>query len=511
MEKRRNDLGGDVLLINPKISEYSQNRKINALINISFPTSIGVLAGYLMASGIERVHIIDEQLDPLSDEALHELIFSLREPRIIGLSVLTLNSGRAFELAAKIKALDQASSVIFGGIHPTVVPEQVLCRPGVDIVVRGEGEETFKELVSLILDGKDILRVAGISYRNNGGIVHNSDRPLIGNLDQIPPFPYHLFEKNLDRYPNFSGVFGSRGCPYGCTFCSARSISGRKYRFHSVERVISECAILIDRYKQESVFLMDDNISVDKKHFIELCDAIIREGLHEKAFFHGSMRGDNATDEILDKAIQANFRIIYYGLETGSERLMKVINKGETVREVAEAIERAAGKGIAVGTTIIFGLPTETRKDRWDAIRFVKSLPLSSVRFNTLAPYPGTPVYKMLEPQGKILVKGDWANFGVQYMWESDDIPYVPDGNDRLELIFDTMYANLSYYLSFTGIKRLFTSRYAAGNVVKLRRRWYFSLGEINKMVVLFFYLFPRFLNVTARMLWGMFRKKLRK
>ena len=251
---------------------------------------------------------------------------------------------------------------------------------------------------------------------------------------------------------------------------------------------------------------MDDNISVNKKHFMELCDAIIREGLHHEAFFHGSMRGDNATDEILDKAVQANFRMIYYGLETGSEKLMKIINKGETVGEVTEAIERAAEKGLAVGTTIIFGLPTETRKDRWDTMRLVRSLPLSSVRFNTLAPYPGTPVYNMLASEGKILIKGDWENFGVQYMWESDDIPYVPDGNDRIELIFDTMYANLAYYLSLKGLKLLFTQSVAGGNVIKLSSKWYLSLGEILKMSRAFFYLAARFTNVTVRMLWNKLR-----
>lgn len=503
----------NILLINPKISEYSQNKKINALINISFPTSIGVLAGYLMASGLEHVNIIDEQITPLNDNLLFETIYALRKPRIIGLSVLTLNSGRAYELAGKVKMLDPESKIVFGGIHPTVVPEEVLFRKGVDVVVRGEGEETVKELIALILNGKDFRHILGISYNNNGSPVHNPSRPLIENLDDIPPFPYHLFEKHLDKYPNFSGVFGSRGCPYGCTFCSARSISGRKYRFHSVDRVISECSTLINKYRQKSVFLMDDNISVNKKHFIELCNAIISEGLHKKAFFHGSMRGDNATDEILDKAVEANFRIIYYGLETGSERLMKVINKGETVREVIEAIERAAGKGIAVGTTIIFGLPTETKRDRWGAMKLVRSLPLSSVRFNTLAPYPGTPVYNMLAPEGKILIKGNWENFGVQYMWESDDIPYVPDGNDRIELIFDTMWANLSYYLSFRGLKLLVTQSVAGGNVIKLSSKWYLSIDEILKMGRAFFYLAFRFINVTARMLWNrvkrIFKKKI--
>jgi anaerobic magnesium-protoporphyrin IX monomethyl ester cyclase len=434
------------------------------------------------------------------------MLSSLEKPRIVGFSVLTLNCGRAYDLASRIKAVDPEALIVFGGIHPTVAPEEVLSH-AVDVLVRGEGEETLRELIELVLDGKSFDHIKGISFLRGGEFVQNPDRPLIENLDAIPPFPYHLFEKNLGRYPNFSGVFGSRGCPYGCTFCSARSISGRKYRHHSVKRLVAECKKLIEEYGQKSVFFMDDNIAVNKQHFAELCQALISEGLHRKAFFHGSLRGDDATDEVLATARDANFRIIYYGLETGSERLMKIIQKGETVGEVVNAIRRAAGKGLAVGTTIIFGLPTETRKDRWDTMRLVRSLPLSSVRFNTLAPYPGTPVFSMLAPQGKILVKRDWENFGVQYMWESDDIPYVPDGNDRLELIFDTMFANLSFYLSLRGLKLLFTQSVAGGNVIKLSRKWYLSLKDLWRMADAFFYLVARFLSVTMRMLWSRFRK----
>lgn len=500
----------NILLINPKISNTSQNRKVNAMVNITFPTSLGMLASYLMSSGIDKVNIVDEQINPIDNSSLSDLIMPLQEPRIIGISALTLNCRRAYELAGKVKKLDKESTIVLGGIHPTVATEEVLEKEGVDIVVRGEGEETFNELVQLILDKKDYKNSKGISYKQNGKCIHNPDRPLIKNLDLIPPFPYFMFEKNLEKYPNFSGIFGSRGCPYSCTFCSSRSISGKKYRYNSVERVINEMKTLVRKYKQESIFLMDDNIAVHKKHFKELCNAIKKENLHRDAFFHGSMRGDNATDDVLDMAYEANFRILYYGLETGSEDLMSIINKGETVAEVRDAIIRSAKKGFSVGTTVIFGLPTETRKDRYNTIKFVKSLPISSVRFNTLTPYPGTPVYNQEYPKGNIYIKGNWENFGVQYMWESDDIPYVPEGNDRIELIFDTMWANLSCYLSFKGIKNLLTQKYAGGNVIKLKNKWYRSFPEIKKISSLFLYLTFRFTNITVRMLLVMIIKQFR-
>ena len=498
----------DIILINPRINNESQNKKINNIVNITFPTSLGVLYSYLKKFNL-KAEIIDEQIDPIDDQQLKKIIKKLKAPKIIGISVLTLNSGRAYELSKKIKSIDPKTITILGGIHPTVIPEEAIAEKSVDFLIRGEGEETLKELITSIKNKKSYKNILGITYRDKGKVINNPPRPMIENLDEIPPFPYEIFAKNLDKYPNFAGVFGSRGCPYGCTFCSSRSISGRKFRYHSVDRVIHEIKTLVDKYKQDSIHLMDDNIAVNKQHFKELCDAIIKEGLHKKASFNGSLRGDNATDEILDMAIKANFKILYYGLETGNERLMKVINKGETLATIVDAIKRSAQKGFSVGTTIIFGLPTEKRRERYQAINLVKKLPLSSVRFNTLTPYPGTPVYIEENPKGKVRKKGNWENFGVQYMWESDDIPYVPETSHRIELIFDTMWANLSYYISLSGIKRLFTQKVAGGNVIKLKNKWYLSFSEAFKLFSAFLYLTKRFLNVTTRMSIFSIAKKL--
>lgn len=490
-----------ILMINPAINPSSQSKIINAVINTTFPTSLGALAGYLMAKGIASVRMIDEQLHFISDSQLAELVHSLEKPRIIGLSVLTINSKRAYVLAEKIKKIDSETLVVAGGIHPTVVPEEALRLTGIDIVVRGEGEETFYELVHLIFNEKDYSSIKGISLRKNGSIIHNQDRAMIMNLDDLPPFPYHLFEQDREKYPSFGGLLTSRGCPYNCIFCSSRSISGRRYRYFSIERVISEIKLLVYRYNQKTIWMMDDNIAGNRMRFLELLDAIMKAELPKDVHFHGSMRGDNINDEVLDKAKAANFKMIAFGLETGCESLMRLIDKGESVKQVVEAIKKTEQKGIAAATTIIFGLPGETRKDRWDTIRMVNTLPLSSVRFNILTPYPGTSVYKMLNRRGEILFKKDWENFAVQYMWEGDGLPYVPKGNNVYELIFDTMLANLSFYLSFKGIKRMLRSSFAGGNVINLSKKWYFSPKTIWKFAKVVAYLSYRFVSITLKML----------
>lgn len=489
----------NVILINPAVNPGSQNPIIRNMIVSLLPTSLGTLAGFLEDVGINGIEIIDEQVDFIGDKDLPNLIANLKEPKIVGLSVLTINSKRAFDLADKIKKIDPDVTIVFGNIHPTVLPEEALNKRCVDIVVRGEGEITFTELIRSITNSSDYKDLWGISYKNNGMIIHNPDRPLIKNLDQIPVFPFHLFEKNIDKYHAFGVLITSRGCPFACKFCSSRNISGREYRYFSVERVFSEIKILVEKYKQNRIWLIDDNLAANPHRFNKLLDLIIKEKINKKAEFHGSMRGDSITDEILDKAKLANFRMITYGLETTSETLMKVIDKGETVEQVINAIEKTSKKGIVASATLIFGLPKETRKDRRQANRLVQSLPLSSVRFNTLIPYPGTSFFEELNSQGKLDISQDWKNFAVQYMWEGDNIPYVPDGNNRYELLFDAMSANFSFYLSFKGIRRMLNSSFAGGNVIQFEKNWYFSPIIIFRLLRLFLYLLKRFIYVTFK------------
>jgi anaerobic magnesium-protoporphyrin IX monomethyl ester cyclase len=494
-------LNEQILLINPKVNPASQNRIINRVINTTLPTSLGVLAGYLMQTGWKSIRIFDEQLEDLDCQRLDQILLSMQEPRIVGFSVLTISSKRAHELARAIKQIDPKSLIVFGGIHPTVLPEETLKKGGVDVVVRGEGEITFEVLIRRVVEGRDYADVEGISYYRNGTVHHNPERPLIHPLDAIPPFPFHLFEKNKERYASFGCVSTSRGCPYNCIFCSSRSISGKQYRYFSVERITKEIQRLVRDYGQKTIWLMDDNIAANRRHFMALLDAIMAAGLNQGVSYHGSMRGDNVDATLIKKAKNCNFKMIAFGLETGSENLMKLIQKGESVAEVANGIRLTHESGIATATTIIFGLPTETRADRRMAVRLVKSLPLSSVRFNTLTPYPGTPVFEMVKSTDAIHIKKDWENFAVQYLWEGDDIPYVPESSDRYQLIFDTMYANLSFYLSPKGMLRMLKSSFAGGNVVRLEKAWYLSPIKVWGFYRVLLYLTKRFIYVAYKML----------
>lgn len=493
-----------LLLVNPAINLKTQNRVLTDIIRISFPMSLGHLAGYLEGVGGHAVRIHDEQILPLTDIQIEEQLARLTPPKIIGFTTLTITSSRVYELAARFKAVDPRVTIVIGGIHPTVLPDEGLASGGVDFVVVGEGEETLAELLAARLNDRDPATIPGLCYRDgDGGCVRTSPRGLIADLDSLPPFPYHLFEPYKEDYSGFFSIQTSRGCPYRCIFCSQRSLTGRTYRYVSPSRALRDIQHLVDKYGATTIRILDDNIAAHKGRLLELLDAIINSGVHRKTSFEAPMRGDHLDAHILAKLKEANFSLITFGLETASDRLMGLINKGEKVQDVVRAIEMTAQAGITVGTTLIFGLPTETNQDRWNTIRLVNSLPLDSARYNILTPYPGTPVYEQILLRGeKIDIHPGWLNFSVQYMWENDDIPYVPTGTDKYELIFTTMLANLWFYLRPRGWLKMLTKSVAGGNVVLLPSRWFFT-RYLLKMVRVGTYLTRRFVRVWGKLLYS--------
>ncbi|MBT7943727.1 MAG: B12-binding domain-containing radical SAM protein [Alphaproteobacteria bacterium] len=443
-----------------------------------FPLSLGYLAGYIEEQGYSKVSIVDEQIDKLNFDRLRTIIESMPSPRIVGITVLTATCGPAYQLAREVKAIDPDAIVAVGGVHVTVLPDEPFKTGVVDIAVLGEGEVTFGEIVQAVMEGRDYRDIPGASYlADDGAIIQGQARELVKDLNTLPPLPYHMFAHNKDKYSGFYSIQTSRGCPYKCTFCSQRSMTALSYRYVTTERAIQDIETLIYDYDADIIRLLDDNIAVNKKRMHRLLDQIIERGLHKKVSFEGPMRGDNIDEALLDKFKEANFTLVTFGLETASERLMEEMVKGETVEEVVAAIKMSAERGFSVGTTLIFGLPNETFKDRLQAIRLVNSLPLDSVRFNILTPYPGTPVYHQLALEGKVeeWSANEWANFSVQYMWEGSDLPYVPKGTNKYALMATAMFANLYFYLKPSGFRKMITAKVAGGNVIKLPENWLFS------------------------------------
>jgi len=415
-----------VLFINPSMRNETQHPILNAMVFTSPPLGLGYMAAYLKKKHEDfNIKIVDEVTTFFSDEMLEEEVVHPKDRVVVGISCLTATFSRANELAGKIKARRKDAVVVFGGVHPTALPDESLETGYVDIVVRHEGETAISELCEHILNGKVFDDIKGISYLKDGRPFHTPNRPPI-DLNILPQFPYELFEKKMKAYSDFGLIVTSRGCPFDCIFCSNRLVTGRIYRAFSTDIVIEQIDILINRYGQKSIYFADDTLVTDKKRFFALLDAIIKKGFNKKAFFIAQMRADDMTEEVLEAMKRANFKMLSCGIETASERLLKFINKGESLEQMKRGIALASSKGFLTSATFIYGLPTETKEDRRLSARFSRELPLDSARFNIAIPYPGTRLIEIAREEKRFAVSDEWKNFNVQYYMFGDDIPYVP-------------------------------------------------------------------------------------
>lgn len=473
-----------MVLINPNSSKFGIFQRY---VPVSVPIGAGYLAGYLLHHG-RKVEIIDELITPLSRPLIAKLLDKLSPPYIFGISTLTACAQRSYDISRQIKNWYPDSIIILGGIHPTVLPEEALANAEVDLVVRGEGEEILLELYDAIKSRKDFSQIKGLSYKSGGKIIHNPPAEL-PVLDDSFSFPYHLFEDGLGKY-NFGFIISSRGCPYGCIFCSQRTISGQRFRYLPEGVILNEIGLLINKYKQAHINFVDDNFTADKQRIIRLCRAMIDKGFQKKATFDCQTRADAVNDEILCWLKKAGFRVVNYGLETSSERLMVLLNKKETVAENIAAVKLAKKHGFGVSGTFIFGLPTETQQERWQAYALAKELDLDYVRFNNATPYPGTRLYEIAKEEGRLFVEDGWTNLNACASLVQDPVmeyrlPYVPEGSDEKELKKDIIKANLLFSLRPGRVFKLLTKRIGPAGWFYLPARWYLSFEEWGCLIKL--------------------------
>jgi len=466
-----------VILINPRSTKFGI---FDRYVPLSVPIGVGSLAGYLVLHKKE-IEIVDEHARILTQELLEEITQKASKPYIFGISILTACVKRSYEIARMIKNRYPDSIIIAGGIHPTVRADEILENGDIDFVIRSEAEKVLLELYEILENKGDYSKIRGLSFKKDGQVTHNPGADL-PDLSLLPSFPYNLFDKYSDRY-NFGFIASSRGCPYDCIFCSQRSISGQKFRYVPNEIVIDEIDLLIHKYQQTHINFVDDNFTANKKRIIPLCEEMIKRRFYEESTFDCQTRADAVNDEMLILLKKAGFRLINFGLETASERLMVILNKNETVRENIEAVRLAKKYGFGVSGTFIFGLPTETQEERWQAYRLAKELDLDYVRFNNATPYPGTHLYEIAKAEGRLFVEKDWSNLNacaslVQDSLTDSRLPYVPAGTDEKTLRRDIVRANLLFSLRPKKVFRLLAKRVGPAGWFYLPPRWYLKPQE---------------------------------
>ena len=466
-----------MLLINPASEKFGGF--LSRYVPIGIPVAVGSLAGYLRLHGV-KVNVLDEEVIDITPESLAQALEGLEKPYVIGLSCLTAHVARAYEHAKMIKRLYPDAVVVTGGLHASAMPEESLAHDAIDAVIKGEGEVALLEFYRAIRAGKSWHGIGNLLFRENGQIHQNPEMPLIPDLDDLPMFPYDLF-----THPRYEMGFitSSRGCPYKCTYCSQRMLTGTSYRYKSAKRIVDELEILIDDCKQKQILFYDDNFSFMTRRVIEVCDQIVERGLHKKCAFSIQTRADNIPDTIIPHMRKANFVHVGFGMETGSERLAKIIVKGETVADHIDAVKRCQKAGLETSLFMIFGLPTETAQERNDTFKLVQSLDVQMSKYNNLIPYPGTPLYTDLKDSPRVKALSGWANFNstlsaTRSIFDKTPLPYVPETMGEFELKRDIIRYNFRTYIHWKPIVAILTRQKGVG-WVDLPKWWFLKPVEL--------------------------------
>ncbi len=394
---------------NESIESY-EVRKASA----SFPPlGILYLASVLEQEGNE-VSILDQ---PAMGYSVSETVKWLekKDPDVVGFSAL-MSSGRlAGLLSRRIKETNPDIITLIGNHYATFNPERILSKhPSIDIVVRGEAEETIVDLAKHLQAEDDLTQVNGIAFRKQGKVTLTHERELLQNLDLLP-FPnrkllsaeYHCFIAGVNIAPKkFTGVLSSRGCSYSCRFCNCAAIFRNSWRPRSAMNTLDELRQLgNDGYKQ--LVFVDDNFTLNPSRVVELCRGMRKEKLDLEWIAEG--RVDVRSSEMFREMVAAGLRVMYFGIENANQRLLDYYNKKATPEHAEKAVRtaRKAGVDIIVGSFVI-GASDETREEIQKTIDFAKRIPLDIPQFNILHAYPGNDIWAEFVKKGLLDEEKYW-------------------------------------------------------------------------------------------------------
>jgi anaerobic magnesium-protoporphyrin IX monomethyl ester cyclase len=377
------------LLINPK------SKALDAL--PIPPLGILYIAAYARENGFRDIRVIDDNRERLPIDILEGVI---KWADVLGLTGTTsqfLNAVKLAQIAREHNVL-----TVYGGPHASALPQESARH--FDVVVRGEGEETFLE----ILKGKALSEIRGIAYSNS----YTTERPFIPNLDDLPYPARDLIPicdypvRELKRFDGaYTHMISGRGCSGKCIFCSS-PMMWRYPRLMSAERVFGEMVEVYEKYGFRNIHFQDDTFTLSKKRTLKLCDLIIDSGIDFK--FSCQTRPDMVDYPLLKRMAEAGCVQIEFGVESGDSEILRTARKGYTKEKIGKAFESASKAGISTYGFFIVGLPGESIWSWLKSIWFALRLKLDSSVWTVLLPYPGTEVYrrkmvKILEP--------DYANW----------------------------------------------------------------------------------------------------
>lgn len=386
-----------IALVNPPYLVIYE--KINIRQDASIPLGLLYIAAMLEKAGHE-VKVFDPNLH---NTPLPQLIDEIKlfSPKLIGLTTVTPTFNSAQKIADELKKNSPESTIVMGGPHVSVLPEESLkLTPAVDFIVIGEGELTIVDLAAAVeKKAANFSEIKGICCRNNGQITLNPERPGIEDLDTIPYPAYHLLP--IKEYSQSivykvkmisASVMSSRGCPASCTFC-ANQVTGRKLRVHSIDYFLGLIYKIASAYGIRHFHILDDNFMADQNRVMEICRRIIKEKLGITWFIFA--RTDHCQNvDLLRMMKKAGCVYIQFGIESGNDEVLRQLGKKISKEIMYNACMNCKKSGIDYFNSFMIGNPKDTKETVYETVDYAIKLDSIMAGFNIFIPYPGTAVFK---------------------------------------------------------------------------------------------------------------------
>ena len=432
----------------------STNKKV-ALVNPPLPVDIGhhpqfpplglaYMAAVLEKNGFE-VKIVDCPVNHY-DHANLKAELDAFQPALIGTGAMTPTIESALKGAQVAKEACPEATVVMGGPHATFSDKEVLTQEkAVDLIVRGEGEETLLELAQQPKTGKKLGDIKGISFRKDGEVVQTPQGPFIQDLDTLPLPAYHLLpiEKYYVSKRKLLPIITSRGCPYACSFCVASQMFGQKFRARSPKNVLDELEWLQNEFDAEGIAFQDDTFTFDRNRAMKICDGMIERKL--KLHWGCGTRADVVTKEVLNKMAAAHCDETMFGVEAGCASMRAILKKGVTNQQIQNAIQWAKDAGMFVTVSVILGYPGETRETLQETLDFAGKLKPDDVWLCHATPYPGTHLREIVVKNGWPMSQ-DWKTYNtMNAIYEDPNLPAKEIAEMRRQ--FYNKFYNTAYIL----------------------------------------------------------------
>ena len=436
-----------VLLIKP---DYPKSYRYGPKESIVFPPlGLEYVAGNIL--DIAEVRIFDNRI--LNFKSLR-LEIEKFQPDYVGINCNYSTQIYHVNAIAKL-AKDNNATTVLGGWHPSLTPNETLNSPWTDIIVRSEGELTFRELIQK----NDPKGIDGLSYKKNSKNIHNSPRKL-GDYNLILPPARNLRSSKVKPHYTFFDIPAdsmetSRGCPFQCKFCSVHKFYSQKYRVRSVSNIMKELHEINKNVR--FVYIIDDNFMVFPKHISSLCDTIIKEKLN--MFFMSTARIDmvNKYPEIFEKMAKAGFFHLFVGIESFSNKALKNLHKRFKFKEIKSAIQILHNLGFIIQGNIIIGADfDDTEKDLESTIEIAKSIDLDIPTFSLLTPLPMTELRDEVIEKKMLLDGCNWHD----YNWYTSTIKYPNLTSKQLEEYIIKAHSEVKFFTNpMERLKRIYKAR----------------------------------------------------